>query len=57
MTIYAPIQASEAAAIHTVNTGGDFSHFEPTIAQRLTWGASIPPSELHKFRQSHATFR
>jgi aspartyl-tRNA(Asn)/glutamyl-tRNA(Gln) amidotransferase subunit A len=57
MTIYAPIQASEAAAIHTATTRGDFSHFEPTIAQRLTWGASIPPSELHEFRQSHATFR
>jgi Asp-tRNA(Asn)/Glu-tRNA(Gln) amidotransferase A subunit family amidase len=57
MTIYAPIQASEAAAMHTATTGGDFSHFESTIAQRLTWGASIPPSELQKFRQSHATFR
>jgi Asp-tRNA(Asn)/Glu-tRNA(Gln) amidotransferase A subunit family amidase len=57
MSIYAPIQASEAAAIHTSATGGDFSHFEPTIAERLTWGASIKPAELQKFRQRHATFR
>jgi Asp-tRNA(Asn)/Glu-tRNA(Gln) amidotransferase A subunit family amidase len=57
MTIYAPIQASEAAAIHKPATGGDSSHFEPSIAERLTWGASIPPAEIEKFRQDHAAFR
>ncbi|HMC60169.1 MAG TPA: amidase family protein, partial [Candidatus Solibacter sp.] len=57
MTIYAPIQASEAAAIHKSATGGDFSHFEPSIADRLTWGASIPPAEIQKFRQDHTAFR
>ena len=56
MEIYAPIQASEAAAIHTATTGGDFSHFEPTIAQRLTWGASLPAAEVQQFRQRHAAF-
>jgi aspartyl-tRNA(Asn)/glutamyl-tRNA(Gln) amidotransferase subunit A len=40
--ILAPIQASEAAALHT----GHFQHFEPTIAARLAWGASITPTEL-----------
>jgi aspartyl-tRNA(Asn)/glutamyl-tRNA(Gln) amidotransferase subunit A len=57
MAIYAPIQASEAAAIHTAATGGDFSHFERNIAERLAWGASIPASELDEFRQRHAAFR
>jgi Asp-tRNA(Asn)/Glu-tRNA(Gln) amidotransferase A subunit family amidase len=57
LSIYAPIQASEAAAIHTAETGGDFSHFEPTIAERLTWGASISPAEVQAFRQRHVTFR
>jgi Asp-tRNA(Asn)/Glu-tRNA(Gln) amidotransferase A subunit family amidase len=55
LEIYAPIQASEAAAIHAA-TGGDFSHFEPTIAQRLTWGASLPAAEVQRFRQRHAAF-
>jgi aspartyl-tRNA(Asn)/glutamyl-tRNA(Gln) amidotransferase subunit A len=55
--IFAPIQAHEAAAIHTAATGGDFSHFEKSIAERLTWGASIPPTEIEALRQSHAKFR
>jgi Asp-tRNA(Asn)/Glu-tRNA(Gln) amidotransferase A subunit family amidase len=57
MEIYAPIQASEAAAIHTVATGGDFSPFERTIAERLAWGASIPADEVREFRRRHAAFR
>ena len=57
MSIYAPIQASEAAAIHTPATGGDFSHFEPTIAERLAWGALIPAAEVQQFRQRHTIFR
>jgi Asp-tRNA(Asn)/Glu-tRNA(Gln) amidotransferase A subunit family amidase len=57
MAIYAPIQACEAAAIHTAATGGDFTHFERNIAGRLAWGASISASELHEFRQRHAAFR
>ena len=40
--IFAPIQASEAAAIHA----GFFDHFEPAIAERLAWGAAIPEDEL-----------
>jgi aspartyl-tRNA(Asn)/glutamyl-tRNA(Gln) amidotransferase subunit A len=57
MEIYASIQASEAAAIHMAATGGDFSAFERTIAQRLAWGASIPAAEVRQFRQRHAAFR
>jgi Asp-tRNA(Asn)/Glu-tRNA(Gln) amidotransferase A subunit family amidase len=55
--IFAPIQAHEAAAIHIAGTGGDFSHFEKSIAERLTWGASIPLGEIESFRQRHAQFR
>jgi Asp-tRNA(Asn)/Glu-tRNA(Gln) amidotransferase A subunit family amidase len=57
MSIYAPIQASEAAAIHAPATNGDFSHFEPTIAERLTWGASLTSSDIQHARQRLATFR
>lgn len=55
--IFAPIQAHEAAAIHTANTGGDFSHFEKSIAERLVWGASIPSAEIEALRLRHAKFR
>jgi Asp-tRNA(Asn)/Glu-tRNA(Gln) amidotransferase A subunit family amidase len=57
MSIFAPIQAHEAAAIHAVKTGGDFSHFEKSIAARLAWGASIPADEIKRLRRLHATFR
>lgn len=57
LEIYAPIQASEAAAIHIAATGGDFSVFEKSIAERLAWGASIPAGELTEFRRRHAKFR
>jgi aspartyl-tRNA(Asn)/glutamyl-tRNA(Gln) amidotransferase subunit A len=57
MAIYAPIQAHEAAVIHTASTGGDFSHFEKSIAQRLAWGASISAAELDQFRARHVAFR
>ena len=55
--ILAPIQAHEAAAIHKARTGGDFSPFEASIAERLTWGASIPAAEVAHLRQQHAAFR
>jgi Asp-tRNA(Asn)/Glu-tRNA(Gln) amidotransferase A subunit family amidase len=57
MPIYAPIQASEAAAIHTPPTDGDFSQFEKSIAERLSWGASLTPAEVSEFRRRHAAFR
>jgi Asp-tRNA(Asn)/Glu-tRNA(Gln) amidotransferase A subunit family amidase len=55
--IYAPIQASEAAAIHAAATGGDYSCFEPRIAERLAWGASLTVTEVEKFRARMAAFR
>jgi len=57
MSIYAPIQASEAAAIHAPATSGDFSHFEKSIAERLSCGAALSVRELAAFRARHATFR
>jgi aspartyl-tRNA(Asn)/glutamyl-tRNA(Gln) amidotransferase subunit A len=57
MDIFAPIQAQEATAIHTARTGGDFSHFDPAIASRLAWGASLDPAEVSICRRRHAEFR
>jgi Asp-tRNA(Asn)/Glu-tRNA(Gln) amidotransferase A subunit family amidase len=57
MSIFAPIQASEAGAYHAANTGGDFSHFEKSIAERLPWGISISAAEIERLRQIHAAFR
>jgi aspartyl-tRNA(Asn)/glutamyl-tRNA(Gln) amidotransferase subunit A len=54
--IYAPIQASEAAKIHAAATGGDYSCFEPRIADRLAWGASLLAAEVEQFRARHAAF-
>lgn len=51
--ILAPIQASEAAELHT----GLFEHFEPDIAERLAWGASLSDADLAPFRQRLAAFR
>ncbi len=53
MSIYAPIQASEAAVLHR----GHFQHFEPEIAERLRWGASISSSERSQLHQRLATFQ
>jgi Asp-tRNA(Asn)/Glu-tRNA(Gln) amidotransferase A subunit family amidase len=57
MSIYSPIQASEAAAIHAPNTGGDFSCFPPPISERLAWGASLSPDEIQNLRARHSAFR
>jgi Asp-tRNA(Asn)/Glu-tRNA(Gln) amidotransferase A subunit family amidase len=51
--IYSPIVASEAAVIHR----GNFQHFESVIADRLTYGASIPNTELQSLRQRLEEFR
>jgi aspartyl-tRNA(Asn)/glutamyl-tRNA(Gln) amidotransferase subunit A len=52
-SILAPIQASEAAAIHT----GHFEDFEPSIADRLAWGASLTDAELVTHHRRLANFR
>jgi Asp-tRNA(Asn)/Glu-tRNA(Gln) amidotransferase A subunit family amidase len=51
--IFAPIQAWEAARLHA----GHFDQFEPSIRERLTWGASIAPEEIADLRRRHAEFR
>jgi aspartyl-tRNA(Asn)/glutamyl-tRNA(Gln) amidotransferase subunit A len=57
MSIYAPIQASEAAAIHREATGGDYSVFPEPLGERLAWGASLPSGEIERQRGRHAEFR
>jgi Asp-tRNA(Asn)/Glu-tRNA(Gln) amidotransferase A subunit family amidase len=57
MDIIAPIQAHEAAAIHSAATNGDFSHFEKSIAERLAWGGSFTEIEIEIRRQRHVAFR
>jgi aspartyl-tRNA(Asn)/glutamyl-tRNA(Gln) amidotransferase subunit A len=55
--IYAPIQASEAAAIHREATGGDYSCFPAPIKERLAWGAGLSAEEVNRQRGRHAEFR
>ncbi len=51
--IFAGIQAHEAASLHA----GHFDQFEPSIAQRLHWGASLTEVEVADLRARHASFR
>jgi Asp-tRNA(Asn)/Glu-tRNA(Gln) amidotransferase A subunit family amidase len=51
--IFAPLQASEAALLHA----GNFDRCEPSIRERLKWGASLTPAEVASLRQRHADFR
>jgi aspartyl-tRNA(Asn)/glutamyl-tRNA(Gln) amidotransferase subunit A len=51
--IFAPIQASEAALIHQ----GHFAAFEPSIRERLQWGASLADAEVGALRTRHTAFR
>jgi Asp-tRNA(Asn)/Glu-tRNA(Gln) amidotransferase A subunit family amidase len=51
--IYAPLQAHEAAQLHA----GFFHEFDPTIAARLEWGASLTEAEIRDLRDRHAAFR
>lgn len=53
VSIFAPIQASEAAVIHH----GYFHHFEPAIAERLAWGAALSFDEIAQRRHQLAAFR
>lgn len=57
LSIYAPIQAHEAAAIHASATRGDYSCFPPPINERLAWGAALSADEIAKQRLRHAEFR
>lgn len=56
--IYAPIQASEAARLHAEHFDrADFLQLEPSIRDRLAWGASLGGSEIAALRRRHAAFR
>ena len=61
MDIFAPIQAHEAATLQRKKLAAlnqpDFSVFEPTIAERLTWGETLTPEAITTLRQRHTTFR
>jgi Asp-tRNA(Asn)/Glu-tRNA(Gln) amidotransferase A subunit family amidase len=52
-SIFAPIQASEAALIHA----GHYEIFEPSIRERLEWGARLTDQEVALLRERHAEFR
>lgn len=51
-SIYAPLQAVEAARLHA----GFFDEFEPAIADRLHWGASLKPAEIAEWKARHQSF-
>jgi aspartyl-tRNA(Asn)/glutamyl-tRNA(Gln) amidotransferase subunit A len=51
-SIYAPLQAAEAARWHA----GFFDEFEPVIADRLRWGASLQSGEVAEFQARHRAF-
>jgi Asp-tRNA(Asn)/Glu-tRNA(Gln) amidotransferase A subunit family amidase len=51
--IFGGIQGHEAAAIHR----GNFEHFEKTVEERLTWGASLSAATIEDLRQRHGAFR
>lgn len=51
-SIYAPIQAYEAAQLHA----GFYDQFDPAIAERLYWGASLSDEEIQYWRARHREF-
>jgi Asp-tRNA(Asn)/Glu-tRNA(Gln) amidotransferase A subunit family amidase len=51
--IYAPIQAWEAARLHT----GYFDNFPAAIRERLEWGARIKEEAIAPLRRRHEDFR
>jgi len=51
-SIYAPLQAAEAARLHA----GFFDEFEPVIADRLRWGASLQAKEITELHVRHQGF-
>jgi aspartyl-tRNA(Asn)/glutamyl-tRNA(Gln) amidotransferase subunit A len=51
--IFSFIQAHEAAALHR----GHYDSFEPSIRDRLQWGASLTDAQISGFRERRAAFR
>ena len=50
--IYAPIQAHEVSRLHA----GFYDEFEPAIAERLRWGASLTDADVIELRARHQEF-
>jgi Asp-tRNA(Asn)/Glu-tRNA(Gln) amidotransferase A subunit family amidase len=59
MSIFAPIQAHEAAGLQRAKLAGraGFEVFEQGIAERLAWGETISAEELTGLRTRHEEFR
>jgi Asp-tRNA(Asn)/Glu-tRNA(Gln) amidotransferase A subunit family amidase len=56
--ILAPIQAWEAARLHVAHFGqGLFNTIEPSIRERLEWGAAMGDAEIAALRERHQVFR
>jgi aspartyl-tRNA(Asn)/glutamyl-tRNA(Gln) amidotransferase subunit A len=51
--IFAPIQASEAARIHASH----YAHFEPSIRERLEWGARLSEATLVDLKRRLGEFQ
>ena len=50
--IYVPLQAFEAAKLHT----GFFQEFDPSITARLEWGATLGEEEISALRERNRAF-
>jgi aspartyl-tRNA(Asn)/glutamyl-tRNA(Gln) amidotransferase subunit A len=57
LSIYGPIQGSEAAAIHGPAADGDFSCFPFPVSKLLERGAALSGEEVERQRARHAQFR
>jgi Asp-tRNA(Asn)/Glu-tRNA(Gln) amidotransferase A subunit family amidase len=58
VSIFAPLQASEAAPLYAAHLDDpSFLPHEPSIRDRLKWGASLTPDEVTDLRRRHADFR
>ncbi len=57
LSIFAPLQASEARTLHASHIGNaGFLRQEPSIRDRLNWGASVTPGAIADLRRRHVDF-
>lgn len=58
VSIFAPLQASEAAPLYAAHFDDpSFLPHEPSIRDRLKWGAVLTPDEVADLRRRHTDFR
>jgi len=57
LSIYGPIQGSEAAAIHSPAVDGDFSCFPFPVSKLLERGAALSKEDVEEQRARHMEFR